>query len=643
MPLGPVLPGRIPNSLVARRLQSNLQTSTVQLAHLQDQVATGQKFFLPGESPAAAIRSIVLQKSLEQTTIYKTSVQTSASFLAAGEQSLQDVGDALNAAKGFLLAGVGDNVTSQERTALANEVAALTRSAVSAANSEFRGRLLFAGSQTNTAPYSIRQDGGVEYHGDGIAVDSRVDTQLSLATTIDGRSAFGGVTTSTATDLNPAITTATLLKSLHNGVGVEAGSLTVTVDDGIAPQTVTVDLSSAKNLGDVQTRLQAAFAAGPLTLTVDVDPATSSGLRLTPSAGTVTVAEVAGGTTAAELGIKSAAAAVVNGGDLNPRLTELTPLSALNGGTGIGVTAGNGLRIVQGDRVEVIDLSTATNLEDVFNLVQASGLPIITEISGDGRGVEFGSRLSGINFSIGENNGSNATLLGLRTLTGSTPLSELNGGLGVPLDQVSNLEITRRDGTTASIDVSAAKSIQQVIDTINTFDPGVLAASLNSVGNGIQLIDDDGVSTGALTVEESVLSVGLGMNGTEPGADRTVALSGEDVNPQEATGLFNILTRLETALRNNDDRELTRLQPLLDEEVSRFNVVRSELGAQMRSLEEVGERLADREIQLRENLSIHFDTDIAEVVTQVSQYQATLEATLKIAAQTSRLTLLAFL
>ncbi len=218
----------------------------------------------------------------------------------------------------------------------------------------------------------------------------------------------------------------------------------------------------------------------------------------------------------------------------------------------------------------------------------------------------------------------------------------MNLGLGVPKSDYP-LEITRRDGSNVSVDLSTASTVQDVLNAINAVDPGVLVASLNATGNGITLLDNDGVSTGPLTVSTNPLSKALGLAGTEAGSDPTVPLVGSDSNPHEAQGVFNLLLRLETALRTGDDVELNRLAPKIDVELDRFDEVRADVGTKLQTLEEVDNRLKDRAVTLQESLSSVFDADIAEVLSQVAYHQATLEATLRISAQTMGLNLINYL
>lgn len=271
-------------------------------------------------------------------------------------------------------------------------------------------------------------------------------------------------------------------------------------------------------------------------------------------------------------------------------------------------------------------------VEDLLNAVRLSGLDVEAAINSEGTGIAISPRISGLDFSIGENNGDNATQLGIRTLISQTLLADFNHGRGVPVDEGQTLEITRRDGTDIEVDLSGSRTVQDVLDAINAVDPGVLVASLNATGNGISLLDDDGVSTGPLSVTENVLATSLGLGGEETGTDRTVPLIGQDANPRESGGVFNILARLEKALRGGDNQELSRLDSLLEREIDRFQLVRGEVGSRLQILDQVQNRVLDRALQIKQSLSVDFDTDLTETITQVAQVQTALEASLRIAA-----------
>ncbi|QDU79141.1 Flagellar hook-associated protein 3 [Polystyrenella longa] len=637
MSIGPILSGRLPGSLATRQLQSDIASANQLIYRMQNQVATGQKYFLPSEAPASAIRTMGLQKQLERNVQIQKNINTDLSFLEVSESSLGTVNEALNRAKSYIISGLGAASSPAEKQAMATELSSLITASLNSANATHSGRYLFGGSETGAPPFQTRVDGSVVYNGDEFNINSTIGVGFLEANNVNGNDAFQAFTDPITSDINPALTNQSRVEDFLGGRGVKLGRVQLTLDNGGTPQTATVDLSKAETVADIEALLENAFAGGPLTLDVDIDPSTSSGLRLTPSAGTVSVSDITGSYVARDLGIASAATAQVTGSNLNPAVTLNTELASLNGGAGIGSVSGTGLQIKLGAETATIDLNGLTTVEDLFNAIKGTGLDLDTDINSAGNGIAIRSRRSGADFSIGENGGTNATALGIRTFSASTKLTSLNHNTGVNVDGDVDLQITRRDGTDIEIDLAGTKTVQDVLDAINAVDPGNLVASLNSTGNGISITDNSG--TGPFVIPDSSLSVGLGINGTESGTDNTVALVGSDPNPQDTEGTFSILVGIQRALAAGDDIELNRLGAIIDGEIERFTLVRSEIGSRLQSLENEASRLEDHRISLEETLSDEFDTDIAEIITNLQYTQTVLQATLQIAASLQQLNL----
>lgn len=635
MDLGPLLPGRIPGTLVTDRLRSNIAAGQRELTRMQEQVATGQRYFLPSEDPGSAVRAISLKKLLARKTQALTNINSDQALLSATETSLVTISDGLNKAKQLITAGIGDSVSSAERKGLAIEAGGVLQGLLNAGNTVFRGRRLFAGSENGQAPFTGLSENAVRYEGDVFSIDSFVDIGLLQSNNSDGATAFGALTPSNGRDVNPALGLSTRIEDLYGGDGVRLGQISVALS--ASPPAQTVDLSGAQTVGDLKAILENAFPGG---LTVGIN-GTNNGLSITPTAGTVTIADINGGFVAADLGIRATAAATVTGGDLNPRLTIKSTLASLNGGTGIGTTAGNGLRIVNGSKTTDIDISSATTVEDLLNLLRDPALALSAEVAADGKSLDIRSRLSGANFSIGERGGNNATLLGLRTTIAATNLDDLNFGRGVPVDNGQTLNITRRDGTIAQVNLAGSTTVQDVLTQINAVSPGNLVASLVPNGNGIQITDNSG--TGPLSIEQNEISLALALNGAETGAINTVPLVGRDPNFKEATGSLNIVLRLKDALERSDNVELTRLNTLVDQEIARVTQQRGEIGGRLKSLDDAQNRLQDNQVEISKALSTEFDADLSEVLTRIVTLQTTLEATLKVASQTLQVSLVNFL
>jgi flagellar hook-associated protein 3 FlgL len=625
----------MPNSLQGQLVNSQIQSQEFTMSQLEAEISSGQKFQLPSQDPTDATQAIQLTSLMAQNKQFDKNAQSGTALLNAADGALTTISQAVTSAQGLDTSGVGSTTSATEKAALSQQVQGLIQQVVNAANTTFEGQYVFGGSQDASPPFTITAN-GVAYNGDQQNLSTSIASGMMEATTIDGNTALASLSPPAGSDINPALTLQTRLSDLKGGQGVIPSQINVTLSSPATTQTI--DLSQAKTIGDVQSLIENAL--GPANVTVAINPA-QNGILITPTAGTITIANPAGGTTASDLGIVGSAAASIDSGDLNPALTLTTNLADLNGGTGIGPTAGNGLLITNGTVSQVVDISSAVTVGDLVNLLNNPPLGLSAGINAQGNGLAVSTRLSGVDFSIGENGGQNATNLGIRTFTGSTLLSSLNYGQGVPVNAGQPLPITRRDGTVVNVDLSGSLTVQDVITKINAVDPGNLVASLNPHGNGISVTDNSG--TGPLSVDSGALGTALGMAGTEPGSDPTVPLVGTDANPQEAGGILNILVRLQNALQNGDNPTLSRLGGQIATEGNRLSGIQGAVGSRMQTFQNIDASLQNQNLQTQQALSNAKDTDMATVLSELVAQQTAFEATLRITAQTMQLSLASFL
>lgn len=237
-----------------------------------------------------------------------------------------------------------------------------------------------------------------------------------------------------------------------------------------------------------------------------------------PGSRTLTVTVNTGGTQARH--VVAAVEAAYALGNM-PLTARLDPVDEQNGGQGIidvpppgqiaGETSGgsgtpldtaSGLQIVNGGQTHVIPLADAETVEDMLNSLNGSGAGLLAEINQNATGVDVRSRLSGADFMIGENGGTTATQLGLRTFAAETRLVELDYGRGLGDHTGTDFTITRSDGVDIDVDVSGLTTVGEVLDLINTLAGGTFQARLAAYGNGIELVDQT-PGAGTLTVSRA--------------------------------------------------------------------------------------------------------------------------------------------
>ncbi|TWT99362.1 flagellar hook-associated protein FlgL [Botrimarina colliarenosi] len=170
----------------------------------------------------------------------------------------------------------------------------------------------------------------------------------------------------------------------------------------------------------------------------------------------------------------------------------------LTGGVDGQLDIASGLIVTNGDETYTIDTSGAETIEDLLGLLNNPQYGLAATINASGDGVDVRTRRSGAAFSIGENGGTTATQLGLRTYTETSRLADFNRDVGV-IEFGANDNETRsqnrfdinvtEDGVTQtySIDPVGLLTVQDLIDRIAADTGGAVSASLAETGNGLVL------------------------------------------------------------------------------------------------------------------------------------------------------------
>jgi len=318
------------------------------------------------------------------------------------------------------------------------------------------------------------------------------------------------------------VTRSVMLSELNGGEGFSRGKMRITDQSGTS---AVIDLSTAITVDDV---LDAINENDTINVTAE---ALGDSFRLTDNTGlsisNLKVVEVAGGQTAASLGLDSIDTADDSAEGLDVvRLYEQMLLDELNDGSGVRfdwvlediqyeLRDGTTGTIDLGDSSESSTTpETLGELLDAINAVDPDKLHI--EIAADGDRLVVQDLTTGSGTTALTSLGDSGVLsdLGLEgaaavdgTVTGSkllggmgtVLLSSLGGGSGI--GELGELEITDRSGAAATVDLSSAETLQDVIDAIS--EAGIaVTAQVNAAKNGIEVVDTSG-SYGTLTITDS--------------------------------------------------------------------------------------------------------------------------------------------
>lgn len=646
MAISPVNISRITHNLRADLLIGSLQRSQLEVFTEQSRIATGRQFVTPSENPVLASQVLDLTRSLQQQDQFSANLRHGDNTLSAADEALTEVNSLLIEAATIASENVSNLTSAAEREAVAELVAGIRIQLQNVGNRQFGNRFLFAGRDTLSRPF-VEALGGVAYVGDTGDLITRAAQGQDEVINVTGDRLFGALSSRIASTANlaPSLSPNTRLEDLNGaaGQGVRLGTLVINEQGGVG--VLRIDLTGADTLDAVVVRINDAAAAAGTNISASLS---GNGLTIQPGSNPITVTDVGTGRTAADLGILTTTptTASITGLDLGARLTRLTPVSALAAGAGIDLDSG--LVITNGPHTATIDLSTANTVQDVINLISGSGAYVLARINEAGTGIDLFNQVSGTTLSIGENGGTTATDLGLRTFNDATPLTALNDGYGVvQIDGADDLRITTSGGGTVDVNLDGAKTISDVITLIN--DAAAVAgvnvtASLAATGNGIRISEGGTAGSGTLSVtglNASQAALDLGF------ADATIDANGDliaqDRNLVRTQGVLDVLVQLESALRGDDTRGIALSAERLDPFTKEVTRIHGVVGARAQALQSKLQQTQDAAGAAQVFLSDLQGVDYAEAITRMQQAITQLQAGLQSSSTVLNLSILDYL
>jgi len=653
---------RVPISLSSGAMLNNLTRTSQRMLETQVQLASGKLLNRPSDNPVGASLVLSLRRGMDIRQQQFRNMDQAASFMNVADGALGEAGGIILQARDIAseMIGIGgDPVTRRNQaeviTSMINEIADL-------GNTKFTSNYIFGGSQTGQPPIESVL-GGYRYTGNRSGVNLDLGVGQSLEVTLPLDRAFGALSARVEGnhDLNPDLVGAMRLTDVNGarGLGVDRGVINIDVGGVGSTQ---VELSSADTIQDVIDAIDDAIATlefdtgatilGPGRVGIN---STANGLAFdVAGAVTLTVSDVGGGNSAADLGLSQAPFTIgsPDGADVDPRLSLLTDLSNVP-----GLGALSNFVINNAGQTRTVDVSGASTIQDLANAIARTGIGARLEITEDGQRVNLINELSGSQMSIAETaGGTTATDLGVRSFASTTSLSDFNSGRGVEIrngsvDPVTGLpdptldidfRVHLSDGSFFDVDLAGGQTVQDVIDMTNAAaPPGSFSIALTDGPNGLTLTDLTG-GGGTFSIEARNGSRAASDLGLMTGATGAT-IAGEDRATVEVDSVLTHLIQLRDALMNDDSLGITFAGGKLSEDVDRLAQARAVLGQRAIRVNAIRTREEDRQLLDMSMVSQIQDLDYNEASIRFSTLQTQLQAAMITTSQLGSLSLIRFL
>ncbi len=672
---------RAPNLFLAQVQLDRINRGNVSLFEVQNRLATGRDINRVSDDPVRASAISTINQSLERSGQWLRNFNTATTALDSLDGALGDAQDAALQAKSIALEYINSTFNADDRAAASVTVDSLIAKAFEAANRKSNVGHMFGGDSPSIQPVT-EMLGGYSFGADGGGLRIDLGPGVDVPLTLGPGSPLGGTSARVRgfAEIRPPVTDDTPISDLRGarGQGIELGDLLLNIDG----ETETVSLSGSDTAGDIADAIEAGIRRiedrtertylGPQgvrfearSLRIDLLAADQDG----PIPG-LTIADIAQGTTATDLGLADVAGFTAtngDGADLNPRLSWLSPIADMD-----DLPLGQ-IRIRNGGQTELVDLSQAETLQDVRNAVEATGLAVRVELDPETGTIDLISDLAvavgnGLSVEEVQGNFQTAQRLGIRSFAAETPVESLNDGRGVRIvdgqadpvtgevttDRNTDFRITLGDGRTFDVDLrpedltttaAIATRINQAAADAGIDVPGEFRSGVVEFGPGGLSLQQGGAVGGIMQVEQlnsspALRDLGLSESTFDPAGGTII---GEDVAQVRVRNIFSDLLDLRQALLNDDETGIGFAGEGVEARLSEIAQTRAIVGGNAQRVQDAADLREDIVLLDEATRSQLQDTDFAEAAVQLSQLQVQLQAALQVTATSRQQSLLDFL
>ncbi len=200
---------RVTSQMMQRTALSNIFKITEDLFRAQVEIASGKRIQSPSDDPSGMRDGLVIRTSLAQASQFIRNINNNGLFMESADSALDTIGQGLTRGRELAIGALNGTATAETRAFAAIEVDQLIKQALEAANTRVKNHYIFAGTEVRERPFDAGPSAAL-YQGNSESFRIEIDSDTRLTIGLPGSDVLG-------VDLNPALTTQTLVDDLNGG------------------------------------------------------------------------------------------------------------------------------------------------------------------------------------------------------------------------------------------------------------------------------------------------------------------------------------------------------------------------------------------------------------------------------------------
>src|SRR3954451_3455697 len=213
---------RVTQSTISTSTINSLQDGIGRVQDLQEKLSTGKQINKPSDDPGGTVQALNYRAQIKRTTQYASNAQNGLDWLGTADSTMSNMQTQIQRARTLTLQAANASMSSDERTAIAQEIDTIRQAMIGMANTTYMDRPIFGGTVSNPSGGTLAYDAAGNYLGDNGVVNRNVARGVQVQVNVTGPQVFGtGVT-------NLFAVLGQISADLKNGSPAAVASLTAT-------------------------------------------------------------------------------------------------------------------------------------------------------------------------------------------------------------------------------------------------------------------------------------------------------------------------------------------------------------------------------------------------------------------------------
>lgn len=173
---------RVTNAMMTQSVMWNISGNLNNMNKVYTQMASGEKYAAPSESPIEAAKALEYQSYLTELHQYETNIEDADSWMKVTESAVESMVDIMQSVSELALQANNETLTDDDRSKIQTEIDELLNEIVQLGNTDYAGSYIFAGYDTDEPPFEIIDNPGgtcVAYKGESISAEGPYSTDAS--------------------------------------------------------------------------------------------------------------------------------------------------------------------------------------------------------------------------------------------------------------------------------------------------------------------------------------------------------------------------------------------------------------------------------------------------------------------------------